>query len=422
MRSRLRKLETSARHVDRTLSELAWEGVTDPRGARGRRFSWPALLKALTVGLMCCSRTLRDVEELLQCIPAKTRRKLGLPPTPSDTTLYRTCLALEPSELLEVLSRQVHQMWRSRQLDPLPELPLHLVSVDGKAIAKDAEDSHPEVQERRNRKGGPKSHCLMALRAVHVSSAVKPALGQAIIRAGTGESRWVVDFILRLRAIYGGLVGCVFIDAGLSSAKNRMDLAVMGIDYIGGLKGNHAGVYRLARRLLGGDSDPAEGWRWVSQEKRNGSQMTRRLARVDHNGFLDGDNYRQFWRVRQELVAKDGSTIIEERYFLTSLHWDRLTDAQCLAAVRAHWGIENDCNWTLDATWLEDTKAWAWKGVALEALGVLRLIAYNAVRLLRNRTFKSKPGRHMPYRSLFALVRDSVVLLQPMGPIDPAPS
>ena len=416
MRTTRRRLRTSARHLERTMSGLLWEGVTDWRAPRGRRYSVAVLLNALTLGMLLCSRTLRDVEELLDSLPANTRRRLSCPGAPSDTTLYRASIAVDPDELGEELVRQVRAMWRNRQLEPGPTLPIHLVSVDGKAIAKNAEDSHPEVQKRRNGKGGPQSFCLMALRAVHVSSAVKPALAQAIIPAGTGESRWVTDFIWGLCQVYSRLVECVFIDAGLSSAKNRWALAVNRIHYIGGLKGNHASVYGLARQLLGGDGPPPNGWSCVHQEKRNGGCMTRSFARVSSNGFKDGDNYRQFWRVKQELVRKDGTAVEAERYFVTSLPQDRLTDDQCLAAVRAHWGIENDCNWTLDTQWLEDTRAWAWKGKALESLAVLRLIAYNAVRLLKRRKFKSKTGRAIPYRSLFRLMRDSLLLPHPVDP------
>lgn len=420
MRSRLRQLRTSLRHVERTLSELPWEGVTDVRSASGRRYLSTALLNALTVGLMTSSRTLRDVEELLAALPGRVRRRLGLAGTPSDTTLYRKCMALVPPELMNVLVRQVRQMWRDRQLEPVPGLPLHLVSIDGKATAKNAEGTHPEVQMHRNRKGGPKTWCLMALRAVHVSSAVKPALGQMIIPAGTGESRSVVAFARMLRQAYGPLVECVFIDAGLSGSANRMALAVMCINYIAGLKGNHGALYRHARWLLGKDEqEPKGGWRHVSKEKRNGKVVTRFFGRVAENGFAHCDNYRQLWRVRQVTVDKDGASTSEDRYFVTSLTWERLADAECLAAIRAHWGIENDCNWTLDVQWLEDSASWAWQGQALEALGVLRLIAYNATRLLRNRKLKSETGRLMPYRSVFNLVRDALVALYPP---DPAPS
>lgn len=411
MRTRIRQLGTSTRHVQATLSELSWEVVTDSRQASGRRFSLAALLNSLVVGLMTSSRTLRDVEELLASVPIRLRRKLSMPRAPSDTTLYRTCVALDPDELMGVLVRQVRKMWRDRQLEPVPELPLHLISIDGKATAKEAQGTHPEVQHHRNRAGGPKTWCLMALRAVHVSSAVKPTIGQMIIPAGTGESTSVVTFARLLKRAYGGLMQCVSLDAGLSSADNRMAILALGVDYIGGLKGNHGGLFRRARHLLGAGEAPVGGWRWISSEKRNGQVMTRQFTRVAANGFVDGDNYRQFWRVRQILVAKDGTTTVEERYFLTSLPWDRLDDAQCLAAIRLHWGIENDSNWTLDTQWLEDTQSWAWQGKALEAIGVLRLIAYNAVRLLRNRVLKGHNGRMLAYRSLFHLIRDALVAI-----------
>jgi len=205
--------------------------------------------------------TLRDVERLLAVLSPKLRRKLGIARRPSDTTLYRAIGGLHPDQVRGVLVEQVRGMWRSRQLEPRPETPLNLVSIDGKAITKDAEGTHPDVQQHRNKKGGPKSYCLLALRAVHVASSVKPALGQLVVKAGTGESKWLVAFARQLRADFGALVECVFFDAGLSGFPNRFSLGVMGIDYIAAIKGNNGLVFREAQLLLGdGETPPEDGW------------------------------------------------------------------------------------------------------------------------------------------------------------------
>lgn len=419
MRGRIRNLITTVRHLQHMLQVSMWESVPDPRSPRGVRHPWTALLQCLLLGLVTRCYTLRDVEELLWIMPAKFRTRLGVARPPSDSTLYRTLLALSPDQLLDVLVQQVRQMWRARQLEPLPQTPLNLVSIDGKVITKDAAGTHPEVQKRRNRKGGPESYCLLALRAVHVASAVKPALGQLVVPAGTGESKKVVEFAQRLREVYGALVGCIFFDAGLSGESNRFWLGASGIDYIAAIKGNNGWVYRQIRYALGKDGNPpVGGWGWTQQEKRNGTLEVRYFARKEVNGFADGETWRQFWRVRKEIWSPDGTIrAAEEHYFVTSLPMNRLTDEQCLACVRAHWGIENDCNWTLDTQWEEDTSAWAWKNKALEALGVLRLIAYNIVRLLRQRVLRSLDNRMLPYRTLFTLLRDAVITCEITIPV-----
>lgn len=418
MRDLGRRLNTTARHLQHTLRPELWESVPDPRHRRGVRHTWVALLQCLLLGLVMRCSTLRDVEQLLVVLSPKLRRQLGIARRPSDTTLYRVIGSLCPNQLSAVLVQQVRGMWRSKQLEPLPKTPLNLVSIDGKAITKNAEGTHPEVQQHRNRKGGPKSYCLLALRAVHVASAVKPALGQMIVKAGTGETKWLVDFARQLRRAYGSLVECIFFDAGLSGFPNRFSLGVFGIDYIAAIKGNNGLVFHSARRALGkDDTPPKDGWAVTTSEKRNGTREVRYFARKAYNGFLDGESYRQYWRVRKVILGKDGQVLSTlDRYFLTSLEVDRLTDAQCLECVRAHWGIENDSNWTLDTQWYEDTSAWAWRGKALEVLGVLRMMAYNIVRLLRNRVLRTQRNRRMPYRAVFTLLRDAAVAFHRLEP------
>ena len=56
----------------------------------------------------------------------------------------------------------------------------------------------------------------------------------------------------------------------------------------------------------------------------------------------------------------------------------------------------------MDAIWKEDTRAWVRKRLALE---VLRCIAFNIVRLLRCRVFRSKRNRKHRYRRILELAR-----------------
>jgi hypothetical protein len=47
----------------------------------------------------------------------------------------------------------------------------------------------------------------------------------------------------------------------------------------------------------------------------------------------------------------------------------------------------------LDVIWDEDTKVWCGKGMALQALGLLRLMAYNLVALLRSRGWRRRAAQ-----------------------------
>jgi len=68
-------------------------------------------------------------------------------------------------------------------------------------------------------------------------------------------------------------------------------------------------------------------------------------------------------------------------------------------------GIENGPNWTLDTQWKEDQRAWVRQGRGLEVLGLLRSLAYNIVRLLRQRALRSAANRTMAWRRLFEVIR-----------------
>ena len=79
--------------------------------------------------------------------------------------------------------------------------------------------------------------------------------------------------------------------------------------------------------------------------------------------------------VCERTVKKTGKKSIEQRYFLTSLK-----DVQKAAfAMRAHWGIENNLHWVLDAILNEDY-CLVRKDNAAANLSVLRKIVLNILK------------------------------------------
>ena len=67
---------------------------------------------------------------------------------------------------------------------------------------------------------------------------------------------------------------------------------------------------------------------------------------------------------------------MKQRYFISSLAPDA---AKILAAVRGHWGIENQLHWVLDVSFSEDACRIR-RNHGAENFSVLRRIALNVLR------------------------------------------
>lgn len=396
-----------------------WWPVRDPRSRRGRRHGWTGLLQLLVLGMAVGSRTLRDVEALGPRVVG--RHRLSVAQSPSDTQLERVVRGIDPAGLLVVVQEQVRRMHRARQLPVLDALGLSLVAIDGKALATDRERLHPEAQDQSS--PGQPRFVLRALRAVHVGSAVKPVIGQHIIPAGGGETDALSTLLDQLEEAYGqtDLLECYSLDAGFTSRANLEDIHARNRGYIAGLKGNQPDLHCAAVARLGQASQaPVGGWELTTTERRNGRTVTVQFARTRDRVLLwDWSCIRQVWRVHQQ-VEQAGRVTEEDRYFVTNLPWGRVGPDKALAAVRAHWGIENDANWTFDVVWREDTRAWVRQERAIETLSLFRILAYNMVRLWRHRTLRSSAKTPIPYRRILeaiylALVAPTATLHEGFG-------
>lgn len=407
----MRHRDALARRSHRTLMRAAWKQVTDRRDARGREYQLAGLLQLLILGMASGARSLREVEVLGQDLYHRSRFRLS--GAPSDTTLDRTVRWVCAIELGKVLASIVHQMQRSKQLEVDPEIGISLVAIDGKRYGTSREKEHPEAVV-----GGSEDRTyyqVHALRAVLVSCAVKPALAQQVVRRSIheGESTAFPSFVDRLLETYGGLVECISVDAGFLSMPNLLRLNMQGVGYIVALKGNARRVKAWAQRNLGKEeADPPQGWQAQRTDGRGTSrEMTRSFARVRAEG-LRGIGWHgvasEVWRVRQ-VGLRDGKRVLEDRYFLTNLPPGRLRGSQALAAVRAHWGIENACNWTLDTQLAEDSVTWVHKDNGPDVLAVLRLIAYNLLQMCRHRVLRTAKNRAATWRTLMIWIRDALV-------------
>jgi hypothetical protein len=389
----------------RIRKEKGWDlgEIADPRRqSKSIEHTYGSILWSLELGLISNQPTLRDVEAM----PLGSRGRKLVPTPVSDTTLDTEARRLDDGVLVEKLVQQVRDMHRSKMLNPAV-LPFGVATIDGKNLATLDHDAAGTGHKRSkdNEKWQPKElrdsdapYWLMpALRSTLTSAEARPCIYQKRLPPGTGESTSFCACVDELHQAYGksGMFEVFDVDAGLTSLGNADHVNGLGYGYVMGLKGNQSDLFAEAQRLIEPMTKTQTPEAQTAWERRSGKQIRRSLWRTgEMTGYQTSSgtwtHLRQTWLIRQETKSHSGAIEIEDRYFITSLLWNRLTAIQIVALVRGHWGIENDAFNSLDLQWGEDDGPWCTQGTAIWGLGVLRIMAYNVVQLLRRRNLRHK--------------------------------
>jgi predicted transposase YbfD/YdcC len=399
--------------LDRHLKSPAyrWDDITDPRRRRGRRWKLGQLMNAAFTGLLANCPTLRDMEAMTNEMGPAGRKYV--PRRVPDTTLWQLMGKLDPREFRAKNQAQVRAAWRRKSLQPVG-LPCGVLALDGKGLGALEHDAEGTAQKNHRSHDGSPYWLARVLRAVLTSAAGKPCVDQVPIGSKTNEVASFAAFFNELVAAYGGgdLFEIVTMDAGIVSLANADCIHAANKAYVMALKGSQPELQAEAHRRLGSrDRKPDYE---TEVEVYQGRRVQRRLYRTtDMAGYNDWTHLRQVWRVEKETRDTEGKLIeTEDRYFLSSVPTGRLTSAQILLVVRGHWGIENDCFWTLDTQWREDAVPWCSQGLAVEVLSWLRLMAYNLLQFARRAHLRLRaPDGTLapppPWRHLFEWVRQA---------------
>ena len=379
--------------------------VTDPRDRRGQRWSLLPMMHTILAGILAGVKTLRQLEaqSLDLQMPGFSPLHRRLP----DTTVYELLGRLAPDELLGTLVAQVRTLWRSKLLAPLG-LPCGVIAIDGKSLGALDHDADGWGQRHTRDHDGSPYWLVRALRAVLTSSVGRPALWQLPIPPHTNEMGCFVAMFDALRTYYDALFEIITVDAGMTCKAHAAYVQAADKGYVMAVKDSQPELLReLQRELLPQtDAAPVAHSDW---ERHKGHSVQRRLYRtVELAGLPGWESLRQGWLVRTAHRADDGTEQHEDRYFISNVPVGRLSPSQILGVVRGHWGIENDCNWTLDMVLREDDTPMCTQGSATLTLGVLRLLAYNLLQLARRKHLRPpspKPGRSGPQRSWREVLR-----------------
>jgi predicted transposase YbfD/YdcC len=207
--------------------------------------------------------------------------------------------------------------------------------------------------------------------------------------------------------------GCIItIDAAGTQKVNASLIRDMNADYVLALKGNHPNLrdevenYFLQAEEAGQEYAPLN--EFVTEENGHGRFEYRRVSATDDLDWLEQKTEWQGLRsiVRLESVRQTGEKSEKEvRYYITSLP----PDAKSLAkAIRGHWGVENNCHWTLDVVFKED-ESLITEGHAPENLRVIHLLVAKMLKEektckkgIRAKQFKASLNQEYLYKVLQA--------------------
>ena len=366
----------------------SWDKVTDPRGKRGRRWKkLSELMNAALFGFVSGCESLRNVESMTKGFGKFGRRYVGK--RVPDTTLSDLIPKLAEEELREQLIMQVKESYRNKELKPIG-LHCGVVTIDGKGLGALSHDANGTAQ-LNHREDGSVYYLSRVFRAVLSSAESRPCLDQKQIGAKTNEVGDFIPFYSRFIESYGNnndLFEIVDVDAGMTSKANADYIHSTQKAYVMALKENQPELLAEGKRLLENRRKPEAESPW---EVYKGKMIQRRLFRtLEMQSYHEWNHLKQVWRVEQITSDKSGKTQSENRYFLSSLPQGRLSPEQILLVVRGHWRVENDCFWSLDMQWKEDSAPWCRTGKSTEILSWIRLMAYNLVQKLRRKTLTRK--------------------------------
>lgn len=382
-------LSTVKNHLERIKPHRWTANIKDPRAKINRKWNLSYVLEVITAGMLSGTKTLRSLETLSELLGNRI----------SDTTLHGILVKLASEPLHKALEEDVKCALRSHELAK-DDFPVRITAIDGKSISMTERKVNDYSDPVSGSGAGQFRH--MVLRALHVSSETKLFLGQRAIPSKGAETKELRPFIETLLSAYGKteLLEVLSVDAGMVSKENSDFIREKGLHYIMALKGCQATLFAYANDVLSDSSEPV----LKTTEIVNGKSVLRELRRYSIVGSLHNwEHIKEIWRIQQTVTdKKTKKETLENRFFLTSLPPEMLSDTHVLQAIRMHWGIENNGFWNLDTAWSEDSSPWV--NSAMLFISLMRMLSYNTIARLRTRKWRSARARQVSWASIMKLM------------------
>lgn len=387
------------------LKKVMPERITDPRKEKGRKRTFPSMLNLLVVGLTAGKKSLAEVEELSEQLSLETRRQLGIKGRIPDTTLRDLVTQLLPEEVGSLLRRVAQAAFRSKSF--VSDFPLNVAAMDGKATA--IQELNSPYAQTHKKKAGLEAYALVrTITCTLVSALCRPILEVVPMGASGNEMGFFRTGFAQLLQHHRPAFDVVTYDAGANCASNARAVVDAGKDYVFALKDKNRFLMQKAEQVLGHRVPAtAEALSEDILSKEDDIRVFRYLHVAEvPNGYKAMKSVRTVLRVHSQSVnCRTGKVLSEEnRFFISSLLYTRLTFQQWLKLVRLHWGVEVTHN-ILDTSFEEDDRPYLTHSAqGMLVMLLLRRLAYNLLTLWKGRTLKSDDNRVAPWKRVFGWV------------------
>ena len=288
---------------------------------------------------------------------------------PSHDTLQRV-FAMVPSEFLESFQQKWNEMLSSDEGEKVKRL----LAIDGKT----------------QRGNGNKNQ-----RPNHIVSAVDErgfCLGQKRVEEKTNEIKAIPELLDHLN-IKGTIITT---DAMGTQTAIVKKIRQKRADYVLALKANQGSLLEDVREYFT-DKELREKCAYKKGiEKARGNLEKREYWQTEDISWLsqkkEWAGIKSIIMTRNTIAGSDGSTRVEERYFISSLPTN-IEEAE--RAVRGHWMVES-YHWHLDVTFREDGNHTLEKQASYN-LNIIRKLALNMLKILEvgSRPLSMKKKRYV---------------------------
>ena len=342
--------------------------LDDPRIDRRKLHPMPEILLLTLCAVICGAESWDDIEMFGKSKLVFLRQYLpyehGIP---SDDTVRRFFRAIDTTQFQRLFVEWV-RTWLS------PEVAGNVVAIDGKTLRGSYDSGQSPI---------------------HLVSAFASEAGIVLGQVKTSEKSNEITAIPELLEWLDVRGAIVTIDAMGCQKAIAEKIIDKGGDYLLALKGNQSSLHEDVR-LHFEQPAPTSLIRMTRAETVDKGHGRIEIRQCRLSTDIDWLRARHpEWKNMSGIVAIDSERLIgdttaqETRYFISS---SQAPAPQILAAVRLHWGIENQLHWVLDMSFGEDQSRIR-KDNAPTNVAIIRHAALNMIRQAKKKRMSIKRMR-----------------------------
>jgi predicted transposase YbfD/YdcC len=335
--------------------------IEDPRVDRTKLHSLLDIIVTAICAVVCGAEDWADVEAFGKAKEDWLKKYLELPNgIPSHDTFGRVFARLNPAQFETSFLNWVRAV---------------MTLTDGQVVALDGK------KLRRSHDAALGKSAIWMVSAWATENRV--VLGQVKVAEKSNEITAIPKLLDML-----ALKGCIVTIDAIGTQKDIVSTIVaQEADYVLPVKENQGHLYQEIKATF--EEALAVNFKQVPHEthqmvnKGHGRLEVRQCWLMTRADYLNALGERPLWQnlnsiamIRSERQVGNEPVVVTTRYYISSL---RGNAQRVLAAVRSHWGIENDLHWSLDVTFHEDLSRIR-KGDGPQNFAVLRHIALNLLK------------------------------------------